>query len=104
MSLTIAISQCYKVSIDLVFVTVCINSSTERRLKERHLEILDWLAPCNITIAHHSAFEKREAGTGDWFLLGHHFDSWCSTDGPFLWLHGDGKNIAILKLTAMSLY
>ncbi|KAH8593172.1 hypothetical protein B0O99DRAFT_689076 [Bisporella sp. PMI_857] len=73
------------------------NSVLERRRRtERRQQILEWLAPCNIAIPHHSAFEKREEGTGNWFLQGDQFHSWCATDGPFLWLHGDvgcGKTV-----------
>ena len=55
--------------------------------KGEHRAILRWLTKTDPISNHRAACEKREPGTGEWFLASHEFTSWL-LPGRSLWLHG----------------
>jgi len=63
-------------------------ATKKQNLREK---LLRWLAPCNVSLAHLSAYNKHELGTGKWFLQGSWFADWRSSNSPNLWLVGSGR-------------
>jgi hypothetical protein len=52
-----------------------------------HKEILQWLTKTDPIDNHRAACDKREPGTGEWFLSSHEFSYWM-LPGRSMWLHG----------------
>ncbi|KAK5058715.1 hypothetical protein LTR84_010979 [Exophiala bonariae] len=76
--------------------TAYTNHGKDQKSKERYFETMRWLAPPNVVNAYHTALERREIGTGHWFLHSGQFETWRTSDASCLWLHGDvgcGKTI-----------
>ena len=51
-------------------------------------EQVEWLEAPDPTSDYNDASEKRQAGTGRWFVEGTQFGSWLHGDCTFLWLNG----------------
>jgi hypothetical protein len=50
--------------------------------------IRDWLLPPDPSSSYRSANEKRQPGTGEWFLKSLEFERWKTTPNSFAWLYG----------------
>jgi hypothetical protein len=60
----------------------------EKRRKELY-EILDWLSSLNFWAKQDDTFERREEGTGEWFLNDPKFQGWMKGDFEVLLCPGD---------------
>jgi hypothetical protein len=64
------------------------DSVQELRLSYHEKEIRDWLSAADPSINYANALEKRQKGTGLWFIEGQDFADWQTQSNSFLWLHG----------------
>jgi hypothetical protein len=53
---------------------------------ERRQRIYEWLSAPDPSISHNTVCEKRQSGTGSWFIEGEFFKEWKSHQNSFLWL------------------
>jgi hypothetical protein len=53
---------------------------------ERRQKIYEWLSATDPSISHNTICEKRQSGTGSWFIEGEFFKEWKSHPNSFLWL------------------
>jgi len=58
---------------------------------EEGQEILDWLSPLNFWRKQKDTLERRQEGTGEWFIKHPEFRKWIEGDTQFLWCPGDRK-------------
>ena len=65
---------------------------------DHRLEILEWLSPPEHSFAHNLACDKRQPGTGDWFIQSPTFLEWQRTPSSCMWLYGKGStNLGMLQ-------
>ena len=58
------------------------------QIDQERQAIIDWLSPLNFFITQDDIFNRRQEGTGEWFLKSDVFQSWLSTLGDTLWCPG----------------
>ena len=78
------------------------SSAFPRRIILVHKEnkILEWLSPVDVESDQHGWENLRTEGTGDWIFGDERFETWFTTRGSLLWLHGHSmhhlKNVIII--------
>lgn len=61
-------------------------------IEEEFLKVLDWLSPLMFGPKQNDVFEKRQEGTGEWFLQSDEFQHWLGDNSPScLWCPGPRK-------------
>ncbi|KAF4883884.1 Ankyrin repeat domain-containing protein 17 [Colletotrichum fructicola] len=50
--------------------------------------IKNWLSPCDLWETHNSTLERRQDGTGNWFLDSDSYASWKENSKFSVWVHG----------------
>ncbi|KAK5129067.1 hypothetical protein LTR85_000400 [Meristemomyces frigidus] len=55
---------------------------------ERIARVVAWLSAPDPYVNHNDARKRHEPGTGEWFIRSPHYQSWLTTVGARLWLHG----------------
>ena len=58
---------------------------------EERLRMLQWLSIMDPSVYHKRAMQKRQPGTGKWFLSSDAFYRWKTEAGSCAWLHGIRK-------------
>src|ERR1700722_4577501 len=60
-------------------------------------EIASWLSSLNFQTSQNEFIQKREKGTGEWFLESREFKEWRDGESEMLWCPGDGKIIFVTR-------
>lgn len=65
-------------------------------------KVFEWLSAPDTSVNLNEALEKREEGTGIWFLQSEPFQEWKARENGFLWLHGiPGCGKTVLSATTI---
>ena len=64
--------------------------------------ICEWLRGPDPESNFYDALDKRQPGTGEWFLQSEVYSNWTAEGSSFLWLHGFGS-VALLPIELISL-
>src|SRR5262249_43302768 len=70
-------------------------------IKNQKRQLLDWLTPTDPTMNYHRARQKRQEGTGAWFLESSYYAHWRAEPKSFAWLNGIpgcGKTILVSSI------
>lgn len=73
-----------------------IHSLVQSQLVEERRLILDWLSPADFAMQHSDVIERRQPGTGQWFLQSNEFNLWLMSPGRTLYcpgIPGAGKTV-----------
>ena len=56
--------------------------------RTEQLRMLQWLSSEDPSISHNRAIQKKQQGTGSWYLESTDFDQWRSSSHSLAWLYG----------------
>src|SRR5271170_5087463 len=59
--------------------------------------IASWLSSLNFQTSQNEFIQKREKGTGEWFLESREFKEWRDGTSEMLWCPGDGRIIFVTR-------
>jgi len=83
--------------------TQVLHSINENADKTKREAVLKWYKSCDPEQNHQQSREKHDPDTGKWILESEEFQSWLTSNGKSLWLHGiPGAGKTILCSTIIS--